>query len=137
VSPTQRTIRELRNRGIRCAVVEKWNSFAKRPGDKGPPGIRQDLFGIVDVLALDPERGFLGVQCCSGSAASHRRKMLEDHLQECLDWVSTPGGCLELWCWRKIKAKRGGKAMVWAPRIELIDPRETYGVGKSADFAHS
>jgi len=127
MTPTQRTMRELRTRGLRCAVVEKWNAFAKRPGDKGPPGIRQDLFGIIDVLSLDPERGFLGVQCCSQSSASHRRKMIEEHAQECLDWLSTPGGALELWCWRKIKVKRGGKALVWAPKVEEITKEMIYG----------
>jgi len=120
MTPTQRTIRELRQRGLRCAVVERWNSFAKRPGDNGPPGIRQDLFGILDVLALDPERGFLGVQCCANSASIHREKLLVEHAQESLDWLSTPGGCLELWTWRKIKVVRGGRAMIWQPKIEEI-----------------
>ena len=120
MTPTQRTMRELRQRGLRCAVVERWNAFAQKPGDKGPPGIRMDLFGIVDVLALDPERGFIGVQCCSGSSASHRRKLLEDHAQESYDWLSTPGGCLEIWCWRQIKLKRGGKVKIWNPRIEVL-----------------
>ena len=127
MTPTQRTMRELRQRGNRCAVVEKWNAFARKPGDQGPPGIRQDLFGIVDVLSLDPERGFVGVQCCSGSAAGHRTKMLVDHAQETLDWLSTPGGHLELWCWRKVKVARGGKAMIWQPKIEIIT-REMIGV---------
>lgn len=114
VTPTQRTIRELKNLGRRCAVVEKWNAYA------GPRGIRQDLFGIIDVLALDPARGFVGVQCCGSDFAAHWRKMTEEHAQECLDWLSTPGGCLELWAWRKVKAKRGGLQMVWRPRVREI-----------------
>lgn len=130
VSPTQRTIRELRNQGRRCAIVERWNSFA------GAHGIRQDLFGIIDVLALDPQRGFVGVQSCGQDFAAHERKLLEERAQECIDWLSTPGGVLELWGWRKVKLKRGGKAMRWQPRIRelvLSDFEEQNGAARSHD----
>ena len=118
MTPTQRTIRELRKMGRKCAVVEKWNSFASRPG--GPPGIRQDLFGIIDVLALDPARGVVGVQCCGADFASHYRKITVERAQDTLDWLQTPGTALEIWGWRKVKAKRGGKAEIWAPRVQEI-----------------
>ena len=115
MSPTQRTIRELRNNGRRCAIVEKWNPYV------GPHGIRQDLFGIIDVLALDPEQGVIGVQCCGKTGfSSHWKKMTEEMAQETKDWLETPGTRLELWAWRKVKVKRGGKAMVWRPRIKEI-----------------
>lgn len=115
MTPTQRTIRELKNNGLRCAVVEKWNPHV------GPYGIRQDLFGIIDVLALDPQRGVVGVQCCAGSGfRGHWRKLTEEHAQETLDWLLTPGTVLQLWAWRKVKMKRGGKAMIWRPRIAEV-----------------
>jgi hypothetical protein len=114
-SPTQRTIRELRNNGRKCAIVEKWNPHV------GPCGIRQDLFGIIDVIALDPEQGVVGIQCCAGSGFSaHLKKITEDRAQDTLDWLQTPGAHLELWAWRKVKKSRGGKAMVWRPRIQII-----------------
>lgn len=94
-----------------CAIVERWNAHA------GPHGVRQDLFGIIDVLALDPERGVVGVQSCGQDFAAHEHKLLEDRAQECIDWLSTPGTCLELWGWRKVKLHRGGKATRWQPRI--------------------
>ena len=120
LTPTQRTMRELRAAGCRCAVVEKWNSFARR-GAGGPPGIRQDLFGIVDVLALDPTRGFVGVQCCAGSGfVAHFCKLTAENAQASLDWLSTPGGNLEIWAWRKVKVARGGKAEVWRPRVVVV-----------------
>ncbi len=121
MSATQRTLRELRNQGRKCAIVEKWNQFA------GPCGIRQDLFGIVDVLCLDPEEGFVGVQCCSGTRKAHWTKMTEDKAQESLDWLQTPGGKLELWTWRKLKVKRGGKAMVWRAKVEEITEEDIVG----------
>src|SRR6266498_3711016 len=114
-SPTQRTIRELRNQGRRCAIVEKWNAYA------GPHGVRQDLFGIIDVIALDPERGVVGVQCCAGSGFSnHEKKILIERAQESIDWLSTPGASLELWGWRKVKLHPGGKAERWQPRVRVF-----------------
>lgn len=119
MTPIQRTIRELKNRGLVCAIVEKWNRFAPRPG--GGAGIRQDLFGIIDVLALDPSRGVVGVQVTTGNCfPDHYRKITEERVQETLQWLETPGTVLELWAWRKIKTKRGGKAQVWSPRIAEI-----------------
>ncbi len=111
MSPTQRTMRYLRNEGLKCAVVEKFIANA------GPFGQRKDLFGIIDVIALDPRRGVLGVQSCGSSFSEHKRKMIEDRAQDCIDWLETPGTALTLMGWRKVKLKRGGKAMVWRPRI--------------------
>lgn len=115
MTPTQRTIRELKNNGRKCAIVEKWNPHV------GPHGIRQDLFGIIDVIALDPEQGVVGIQCCAGSGfSSHLKKITEERAQDTLDWLQTPGTALELWGWRKIKKVRGGKAEVWRPRVQRI-----------------
>ena len=114
VSPTQRTIRELRNQGRKCAIVERYNAFV------GPHGVRQDLFGIIDVIALDPERGVVGVQSCGQDFSAHERKFLEERAEECFDWLRTPGTALELWGWRKVKLKRGGKAVRWQPRIRVF-----------------
>ena len=114
MTPTQRTLRALREQGRVCAIVERWNQHV------GPHGIRQDLFGIIDVIALDPERGVVGVQSCGSDFAAHQRKMLEERAQECIDWLSTPGTVLELWGWRKVKLKRGGKAERWSPRVRAF-----------------
>jgi hypothetical protein len=113
LTPTQRTLRELRDQGRVCGIVER--RIPARPGM--PYGITKDLFGIIDIIALDPERGVVGVQSTGTAFAEHERKLLEEKTQECVDWLSTPGTVLELWGWRKVKLKRGGKAMRWAPRI--------------------
>lgn len=62
MTPTQRTLAELRKRGYRCAVVEKWNGHIQR---------RQDLFGVIDVLAIR-EGETLAVQTTSGSNVAAR-----------------------------------------------------------------
>lgn len=43
MSPTQRSLKHLRNQGYSVWIVEHWNSFAR---------IRQDLFGCIDLLAI-------------------------------------------------------------------------------------
>ena len=123
-SPTTRTMGELRKLGCICAKVEHFNPYGGARINGKPVGIRQDLFGIVDILVLDPERGFLGIQACSQSSASHLRKMREDRTQECIDWLQTPGGVLEVWCWRKVKLKRGGKAERWQPKVTELTLNE-------------
>jgi len=114
LSPTQRTLRALREQGFVCAIVEKFNQYA------GPFGMRQDLFGIIDVIALDPVRGVVGVQSCGQAFSEHIRKITIEKAQETTDWLKTPGTILELWGWRKIKLKRGGKAERWSPRVKQI-----------------
>lgn len=120
-SPTQRTIRALRDGGLVCGIVERFNTHV------GPHGIRQDLFGIIDIIALDPDRGVIGVQACGNSFAEHYRKLTEERNQETFDWLSTPGTVLEIWAWRKVKLKRGGKAMRWMPRVQVITIEDVGG----------
>lgn len=114
LSATQRTLRALRERGLVCAIVERFNPYA------GPHGLRQDLFGIIDILALDPQAGVIGVQSTGQDFAGHVRKLTEERYQEVIDWLSTPGTRLELWGWRKVKLKRGGAAMRWKLRLAVF-----------------
>ena len=75
----------------------------------------------MDILVLDPIKGFIGVQVCGEDWQPHVTKMTEEKSQECHDWLSTPGGRLELWGWRKVKnrLKSGGygRSAIWKPRI--------------------
>ena len=57
LSPTQRTIRALRDQGLVCGIVERFNPHV------GPHGIRQDLFGCLDIIALDPEQLTKSASC--------------------------------------------------------------------------
>ena len=68
MSPTQRTLAEMRKRGYLVAIVERWNPWAK---------IRQDLFGIVDVLAIGNGET-VAIQCTSGSNVSSRIAKIAD-----------------------------------------------------------
>src|SRR5438094_8958396 len=71
ISPTQRTLLALRKRGCLAAVVEKWNPHAKRTD--GGLGLRMDLFGFGDILAVEPDApGALLVQCARTDDAATR-----------------------------------------------------------------
>jgi hypothetical protein len=63
-SPTQRTLAHFRAAGFPLVqVVERWNAFAR---------VRQDLFGIIDVLAIDANGAITAVQVTSGDHVSER-----------------------------------------------------------------
>ena len=95
---------------MRAEVVERWVP--------APKPFRRDLFHIIDIIALDPERGILGIQSCGADFAGHMRK-LQEHGAEVEDW-RLAGGKLELWSWRPLKIKRGGKLTKHEVRIVEI-----------------
>lgn len=121
-SPTKRTLDECRKRGWIAQVVERWNPHAR---------IRQDLFGVIDLVAIVPTLdagaagaarspgAILGIQATSGNTggahAARRAKILAEPRARA--WVAA-GGRLELWSW----AKRGdrGARKLWTLRVEVF-----------------
>jgi hypothetical protein len=97
LSPTERTKKYLIGLGYRVAVTERWNSFAR---------VRQDLFGIIDVLAVRKGET-LGVQCTSASNVSSRVNKIAEH--ESTPSLRDAGWKLEVHGWTK--GQRG------APRV--------------------
>lgn len=123
LSPVQRTIRELKNLGRLHQKVEHWNPYGgpRRP-DGTAIGNRVDLFGFIDIIALDTERGIVGVQCCAGSGHSaHYKKITADPkvAQLAFEWIRC-GGKIELWSWSQKLLQRGGVAMRWTARMQEI-----------------
>jgi len=95
-----------------------------RPGM--PWGQTHDYLGCVDIVAIGPDET-LAVQSCGSSFSAHLKKLTIDCAHEVREWLR--GACrkcgepmrrLELWGWRKVKAKRGGRLMVWRPRVQEI-----------------
>lgn len=107
ISNTSRTLEYIRSMGWECDIVERWNSYA------GKFGQRKDLFGIIDIIALT-EHGITGIQSCGQAFAEHDRKILGEPMA--LKWLEK-GGALILIGWRKILRNRKGKAKYWTPRI--------------------
>lgn len=109
--PTQRTLERLRESGVTCDVVERFLAHA------GPFGVRKDLFGCIDIIALISGRGIVGVQATSASNhASHVKKCLEE--PRLVEWLKAGGG-FEIWSWKKTNPK-GTKLTRWMPRIDII-----------------
>ena len=111
-SPTQLSLKELRKRGYMAAVVEKFNPFVK---------VRQDLFGIIDIIAVHPtKKEVLGVQATTdtgGNASKHKMKVAGNkNLQT---WGDS--GCkFAIWAWAKKGKAR--KRKLWILReVELDD----------------
>lgn len=117
-TPTQRTLQALRDEGCSCVIVEKWNKFG---GRKGGFGIRQDMFGIIDIIALDHVKGVRGVQSTGTGFAAHHKDLitLQSKKEACVDWLLTPGTTLELWGWRKVAKSKGSKVKVYKPRVKV------------------
>ena len=90
-SPTQLTLKRLRGLGYRCAIVEKWNSHVK---------IRQDLFGIIDVLAVGNGET-VAVQCTTYTNVSSRVKKIAD--SDAIDDIRDAGWKVLVHGWRKPK----------------------------------
>jgi len=117
MTPTQRTLAKLKALEYRAGIVERFIA---------PRKIRIDLFNIIDIVAIKPGE-ILGVQSTGSDFSGHWNKLTIEKAQESLDWIRA-GGKLELWGWRKLKAKRGGKRMIWQPRIERITIFDLEGV---------
>lgn len=106
MSPTQRTLRALRQQGCVCDIAEHWKAHA---------GVTQDLFGFIDIISLDPKHGIVAIQCTDGSNFSKRvHKLLDSEATDnVIAWLAC-GGKVEVWGWRKLTAKR------WEPRVRII-----------------
>jgi len=89
MTPTQRSLAHLRSAGWQVAVVERWNPHAR---------IRQDLFGVLDLLAVR-DGVTLGVQTTSGSNVSARVKKIAE--SETVPALREAGWLLHVHGWRK------------------------------------
>lgn len=112
-----RTIKEQERLGRICGIVERF-CHNRKVG----PGIRSDLYNIFDLLSMHPRQGIIGIQCCGSDFSAHYRKITEEHADKALIWLSSGRGRthIEIWAWRKILKKKGGKQRIWSPRIKRI-----------------
>lgn len=83
----------LRKDGWLAAVVEKWNPHAR---------VRQDLFGIIDVVAVKDSLT-LGVQCTSYGNVSSRVRKIEE--SDALPALRDAGWSLVVHGWRKVGSR--------------------------------
>lgn len=94
MTPTQRSLAYLRKNGYTVAITERWNAHA---------GIRQDLFGCIDLIALRGDET-LGVQTTSGPNVAARVRKIADN--EHLPALRAAGWTLHVHGWSKPKGSR-------------------------------
>lgn len=118
MSPTQRTLKLLREDNWLAQVVERWNPFAH---------VRQDLFGVIDVVAVRPGE-ILGVQCCAASSAAARlaKAVAEPKLRA---WLEA-GGSFVVHSW----GKRGGRGerKLWTCSVRPVTLGDLDGAAEVA-----
>lgn len=103
-SPVSRTLALLRAEGFTAAVAESWIPN---------PGIRRDLFGMFDIVAVHPAiQGVLGVQATSGAHHANRRNKLL--VNPALGVWLKAGNAVQVWSWSQ------GDDGRWAVRKEGI-----------------
>ena len=104
MSPLQRSMKQLREEGWHVEKVEWWNSWGK---------VRQDLFGILDLLCIHKQDGHtLGVQVTTmGQKQPHIRKIRKSKNYPLL---RKAGWMIQLHSWRKLK-KSG-----WTINVERL-----------------
>ena len=86
MSPIQRTLKWLRDHGYEAQKTEHFNWHAK---------VRQDLFGFIDVLAVDPDH-VIAIQSSDGSHhAAHRTKIMDNAAAPWLAYRMD----IEIWSW--------------------------------------
>jgi hypothetical protein len=110
----------LRDAGYIVGKTEHWNGFAK------PHGIRQDLFGFIDCLAIPPfprqERligqvcSILAVQCVNTHLQEHIFKIRENEAAQ--RWLAL-GQKIVIHHWRK---RSENKKLYWDLEVINFEP---------------
>lgn len=103
MTPTQRSLKYLRDAGYFVAITEKWNQWAH---------VRQDLYGFIDLLAIRGNET-LAVQTTSGPHVSARLEKMKA-LPGVNRWLESPSRTIVIHGWRKVGAK--GKRKLWECR---------------------
>jgi hypothetical protein len=91
-------------------MVEYWLAPARR---------RIDLFGFIDLVALDGQPGVLGIQATStGNAPARVTKILEECTDAAIDWLAS-GNRIEVFGWGLRGAR--GKRKLWTLKRYIIE----------------
>jgi hypothetical protein len=114
MSPATRTLSKLRSDGWMADICERFITA----GANRSFGNRKDLFNLFDIVAMRPDDGIMGVQCFTTAWTEHELKM-SDNAVAVRTWLNS-GGLIQLWGWRKLKLRRGSKAIRWTPKVKQM-----------------
>lgn len=106
MTPTQRSLKVLREQGYHCAIVERWNPHTR---------VRQDLFGFADLLCIQEGHSPLLVQVTSTGWSARIKKILNEPLAEL---ALKSGFRIEVHGWRKLKSNKN-RQTIKVTEIEL------------------
>ena len=122
MTPTARSLAHLRKLGATAEVVERWIPQARK---------RKDLFGFIDIVALDGMPGTLGVQTTSAGNVSHRLEKIETACRFAMERWLEAGNRIVIHGW----AKRGprGKRKVWTLTERVVDAASRGAEDASSD----
>ena len=109
-SPTELSLDYLRKKGYSVAITEHWNPFGK---------VRQDLFGIIDLVAIKAgEVGVLGIQTTSKSNISARVAKAKNN-KDLLVWYKA-GNNFIIHGWEKgVLEEREVVKRKYLPKVEM------------------
>ena len=114
MTPTQRSLKYLRDLGFMCQVVEHFNQHTKT---------RKDLFGFGDIIAIKPGCILL-VQTTSGDNGAARLTKIRGECGAAAKAWLAAGGDIECHAWRKLAAyKKDGtrkKLDRWEVRLTCV-----------------
>ncbi len=110
MTPTSRTLKLLRKEGKTAEVSEKWNSFTCQ---------RKDLFGFIDIVALDTiNKMTWGIQCTStGNMNARINKICIECKDNAVAWLAA-GNKIEVVGWSK-KGKKDKRKLWQVTRKEI------------------
>lgn len=93
-SPTQRSLKLMRERGFHAEVVERWIPGAN---------IRRDLWGIADILSISDSGSLAVVQATSASNVAARVTKIAD--SPLIGYLRKAGIKILVHGWRKVKGR--------------------------------
>ncbi len=108
--PAARTLNYFRDYGYSIGMVERWVG-----------GYRHDYLGVVDAFAFKPgKEKIIAIQIFGSDWSEHRRKVIDDQHEGAKELLSNKNFEFIFIGWRKLKLKRGGKAVRWTPRFGKV-----------------
>jgi hypothetical protein len=112
LTPTERSLAVLRDLGFQAAVVERWTPHGGAPlgrrcvvcKHQRTTGLRKDLFGFIDILAVGAP-GTLAIQATASGVSDRVKKILDAEHRDALIAVLEAGWRVEVWGWAKRRSK--------------------------------
>lgn len=126
-SPTQRSLKVLRDAGWTADVAEKFIRLPDHPAG----GFRRDLFGVADIVAVKKGEPVLFVQTTDATSVSHHLEKLRDEEHAAIVEVLVAVGRVEIHGW----ARPSKTIRRWRQRIVELGPEDAVVERKVARMA--